>query len=69
MSDDNLQVTLVVTFWHPRFGFVMWHTNELDEPFVLCGSQVQEADAQRMSDGYLEILSPATIGECGVALN
>lgn len=69
MEDDNLQVTLVVTFWHPRFGFVMWHTNEFDESFVLCGTQVREVDAQRMSDGYLEMLSPATIGEYDVSLN
>lgn len=69
MTDDNLHVTLVVTFWHPRFGVVMWHTNELDELFVMGCPDVKEQDAQRVSDGYIELLSPATIGERDVSIN
>lgn len=68
-SDDDLYVTLIATFWHPRFGLVLWHTNERDDPFVMWVRGLPEAGAQRASRAYVAELNAPTLGDHDLHLN
>lgn len=69
MSEDNVRVTLITTFWHPRFGLVMYHIDEDGCPFVMWARSVREEYARVFTAGYVDALRVGTVGSADVSLN